>query len=99
MAKGSSKQVQGKYAAYKTNQTCAANQKRRILRHLKAQPNDLQSKAALSNAGYKRKAAGDKGWTFKDKSFAQLQNSIIPNPAKTVIKGMFALQTRVRHSV
>jgi ribosomal protein S15P/S13E len=98
MAKGSSKQVQGKYGAYKTNQTCKINQTRKINKHLKAHPNDEQSRAALKNAGYKRKAAVTRQWTSPKKEFAKLVASIIPDRTKVNLKGMFSIETRANHN-
>jgi hypothetical protein len=99
MARGSNKQVQGKYAAYKTSQTCKTNQTRKINKHLKAHPNDEQSRIALKNAGYKRKAPNTTQWTSPKKEFAQLVASIVPDRTKISLKGMFSIETRVRHSV
>jgi hypothetical protein len=99
MAKGSNKQVQGKYASYKTMGTCARNKARKIAKHLKAQPNDKQAELALLNkAGHIRKAPNTTQWTSPKKEFAQLIASIIPNKTKTNLKGFFSIETRVRHS-
>ena len=100
MAKGSNKQIQGKYASYKTSGTCAKNKARKIAKHLKAQPNDKQAELALLNgAGHIRKAPNTRQWTSPKKEFTQLVSSIIPNKTKTTIKGMFSIETRVRTSV
>jgi hypothetical protein len=99
MAKGSNKQVQGKYASYKTSGTCAKNKARKIAKHLKAQPNDKQAELALLNgAGHIRKAPNTTQWTSPKKEFAQLLASIVQDKTKTNIKGMFSIQTRVRYS-
>lgn len=99
MAKGSSKAVQGKYGSYKSMGTCAANGIKRINRHLKKHPNDTQARNALGTVGYSRKAPATRQWTSVSKEYAQLVGSIIPNYAKTVIKGMFSIEARVNANV
>lgn len=95
MAKGSSKAKQGRYAAYKTSATRTKNAIRKISKHIKANPNDEQAKAALKVAGFSRKSPNTSQWTNKTKSIVGFMKSIKPNSEKTVIKGMFSLKTRV----
>lgn len=63
MAKGRSKQQQGKYASYKTSMVWAKNRKAKLERHLKAQPNDEQAVAATKNISYRRKTPKTKVWS------------------------------------
>ncbi len=99
MAKGSSKTVQSKFAAYKVMGTCAANGIKRINRHLKKHPNDAQARSALGTVGFSRKSPNEKKWTFKTRSLAALLGSVVPNHTKTVIKGMFSIEARVSSNV
>lgn len=70
MAKGSSKAVQAKYAVYQKEQTWLKNKKARQARHLKAHPNDEQSKTL--NTSYGRKTPNTRMWTSVTKEMAQL---------------------------
>ncbi len=76
MAGKTSKSQEGYYAKYKSAKTWEANRKARLERALKAQPNNLQIKAALSGMVYRRKTPGPLGWSHQDKLAAQLYRSI-----------------------
>ena len=99
MAKGSSKTVGSNYASYKVLGKQAANRTRKLQKQLKLQPNNEQVRLALLNVGYRRKTPSTRQWTSVSKEYAQLANSIVPNHAKTVTKGMFSIETRVSTNV
>ena len=57
-SKGSSKGQQGHYGAYSTENRHSTNKKRRMMRHLKAHPNDEQTrKVVKGEITYKRKSS------------------------------------------
>lgn len=63
MAIKTSKNQEGYYSRYKANKTWEANRKRRLERVLKAQPNNLQVKAALKSMVYRRKTPTTRVWS------------------------------------
>lgn len=99
MAKGSSKAVGSAYASYKLMGRQKANRTRKLTKQLKLQPNNEQVRLALLNVGYRRKTPNTRQWTSVSKEYAQLVGSITPNHAKTVTKGMFSIETRVKTNV
>ena len=68
--KKTSKNQQGKYAEYAKNQTWLKNKKAKQARHLKAHPNDEQSKKL--NTSYGRKTPNNREWTSVSKEMAQV---------------------------
>ena len=101
MAKGRSKQQQGKYASYKTSQTWAKNRRAKLDKHLKAHPNDTQAVTATKNITYSRKTPKTTVWSATILTTAQLikifegrvnynifnANDIVRNTARMSHKG------------
>lgn len=67
---GPSKKAQ--YAAYKSENRQAKNRKRKLLKTLKAQPNNLQVEAALKNITYRRCTPGVRVWSSTKRKVAGL---------------------------
>ena len=72
MAKGRSKQQQGKYASYKTSMTWAKNRAAKLARHLKAHPSDAQAVAASKNISYRRKTPKTQVWSSTMRATARI---------------------------
>lgn len=72
MAKGRSKQQQGKYASYKTSQVWAKNRRAKLDKHLKAHPTDEKAVAATKNITYRRKTPKTKVWSATMRATAVL---------------------------
>ena len=67
-----SKSQEGYYSRYKTNKTWEINRRRKLERTLKAQPNNLQVKAALKSIVYRRRIPTMRPWTSSWISLAKL---------------------------
>ena len=76
--KSTSKAQQARAQAYKTNNTCAKNRKRKLERHLKKYPNDVTASVALKKGpGYRRKKPNNsKLWTRQKKEYAHLLKTL-----------------------
>ena len=72
MAKGRSKQQQGKYASYKTSMTWAKNRATKLARHIKAHPGDAQAVTASKNISYRRKTPKTNVWSSTMRATARI---------------------------
>ena len=62
-----SKSIEAKYTAYKNLNRFEKNRERKIQKHLKKFPNDIQAKEALKNPGnYRKKPEQKLGWVTKE---------------------------------
>jgi hypothetical protein len=63
MAKGRSKQQQGRYSSYKASQTWMSNRRKRLEKTAREQPNNEQVIKALKNITYRRKTPNSRVWS------------------------------------
>jgi len=70
--KRTSKSSKEGYARYERESKWAANRKKKIMRHLKKQPNDSQASTALGHIIYRRKKPISRLWRGMRKTEAQL---------------------------
>lgn len=72
MANKVSKNRQNAYAAYKAVNRWKTNREAKLLRALKANPNNLQIEAAIKNISYRRRTPKASFWSHSTKKSAQM---------------------------
>lgn len=99
MAKATSTQAKNNYATYKAHGTQAANRKRKLMRTLKAQPNNTQVTDALDAIKYRRKTPTTRKWSHSAKRFAtlagQVSRTLDPKFPRVKEWEMFSIATRM----
>jgi NAD(P)H-dependent FMN reductase len=100
MAKSTSPQTKLNYTKYKAHGIQAANRKRKLMRTLKAQPNNTQVTDALNNIKYRRKTPTTRKWSHSAKRFAtlvgQIYRTLDPKFPRVKEWEMFNIATRAQ---